>query len=128
MSEYTKQAEQFAAKHGVKLKVLASLWGRHFPEDKVARHIFKMKISRRGKSYTFEFGQSIANGAEEPDMYSVLACLTKSDPEDFEWFCKNYGYDTDSRTAERTYKAVCKEWAAVERLFGDVLDELQEIN
>lgn len=61
-------------------------------------------------------------------MYSVLACLTKCDPETFERFCDNYGYNEDSRSAEKTYKAVCKEWKAVERLFGDILEEFLEIS
>jgi len=63
----------------------------------------------------------------EPTMYDVLTCLTKYDPETFENFCSEYGYDEDSRTAERTYKAVCKEYEAVDRLFSDVMEELQEI-
>ena len=91
------------------------------------RHIFPCKLSRNGKSYSFKFGQSIAAGAEPPTMYDVLACITKYDPNSFENFCSEFGYDTDSRTAEKTYKAVCREWKGVERLFADILEELQEI-
>lgn len=45
----------------------------------------------------------------------------------FEDFCNDFDYDTDSRTAERTYKAVCREYKGVLRVFGDVMDKLQEI-
>lgn len=62
-----------------------------------------------------------------PSLYSVLACLTKYDPGTFEDFCGDFGYDTDSLSALRTFKAVTKEWKAVENVFGDVIDELQEI-
>ena len=60
-------------------------------------------------------------------MYDILTCLTKYNTETFEDFCAEFGYDTDSRNTEKTYKAVCKEFSAVERLFGDVMDELQDI-
>jgi len=126
MNKYINQANYFAKKHGVKLSVIsskrASMWG-----ETQIRTVFKLKISRKGKSYTFYFGQSIASGDDKPSMYDVLACLTKYDPGSFENFCSEYGYDTDSRKAEKTYKAVCKEFAAIERLFWDILDELQEI-
>jgi hypothetical protein len=127
MTEYTKQANTFAKKHGVKLSVIDTDYRKHFPDDKQARTVFKLRLQRGRKQYTFDFGQSIAAGGEEPEMYNVLTCLQKHDVGTFEDFCGDFGYDTDSRTHERIYKAVCKEYAAVDRLFGDILDELQEI-
>lgn len=126
---YQKQANDFAKKHGIKLTVIGEPeYKRYFTGDKEYRFVFKLRLTRNKKSYTFNFGQSIAAGAEEPDMYSVLTCLTRYDVGSFEDFCNEYGYDKDSRTAERTYKAVCKEYKAVDRLFGDILEELEEIN
>lgn len=125
---YTKQASEFAQKTGTKLAVIGEPeYRKYFPDDKQARYVFKLRLTRNRKRYTFNFGQSINDGTKEPTLYDVLTCLTKYDPETFENFCSEYGYDTDSRSAERTYKAVCKEWAAVERLFSDCLEELQEI-
>lgn len=131
MNEYDQRANDFAKKYGLKLSVLdvryGEMWG-----DKQKRYIFKMRLSRKRKSYTFEFGQSIMNGNQEPRMYDVLACVQKYDIGTFEDFCRSYGYDEDSRSVERTYKACCKEYAAMERLFADcdkeVWDELWEIN
>ena len=62
-------------------------------------------------------------------MYDILATLTKYDPIDFNNFCLDFGYNTDSIKALKTYKAVVKEYKAVVRLFGDgdILDELREI-
>lgn len=67
--------------------------------------------------------------AAAPSVYDVLACLTKYDPGTFEDFCSDYGYDEDSRTAERVYFAVQKEYAQLARLFtADQMEELAEIN
>ncbi len=60
-----------------------------------------------------------------PSEYSVLACLTKYDPESFEDFCSEFGYDEDSRNAERTYNAVVEEWQNVCMIWTD--DEIEEL-
>lgn len=129
LSSYELAANEFALKHGIKLTFGSPSYGSHFDDDKQSRYIFPCKLSCNGKSYSFKFGQSIAAGDERPSMYDVLACMTKYDPGTFENFCSEYGYDTDSRKAEKTYKAVCKEFAAMERLFSpEVLNEMQDIN
>lgn len=67
--------------------------------------------------------------AAVPSVYDVLACLTKYDPGTFEDFCSDYGYDEDSRTAERVYFAVQKEYTRLAKLFTpDEMEELAEIN
>jgi len=119
MSDYEKNANDFAEKYGITLKVL--------DKDYKDRWWYKIKLNRNKKSYSLWWGQGIMSGDTEPRMYDILACITKSDPEDFEWFCGNYGYDTNSRTAKKMYKSTVKEWEAVERLFGDILEELSEI-
>jgi hypothetical protein len=63
-----------------------------------------------------------------PDAYSVLTCLTKYDPGSFENFCSEYGYDTDSRRAKKTYKAVQNEYTQLCTLFTNTeLELMQEI-
>lgn len=67
--------------------------------------------------------------AAVPSVYDVLACLSKCDPGTFEDFCSDYGYDEDSRTAERVYFAVQKEYTQLARLFTpEQMEELAEIN
>jgi len=125
---YTQQAEKLAAKMNLKLSVKAVCYGKYFPEDKQERYIFTLKLQRGKKSYTFNFGQSINAGAEEPTMYDVLTCIQKYDVGTFKNFCADFGYHEDSRTAHKTYKAVCKEYAAMQRLFTpDELEQLREI-
>ena len=134
MNEYTQQAENFAAKYGVTLEILDCEYKPMWNETQ-KRSVFKLRLKRGRRSYTFEFGQSIKDGNTSPDMYSVLACLTKYDVGSFEDFCSEFGYSRydeetgrTNKQTERTYKAVCKEFAAVERLFSDCMEELQEIN
>lgn len=63
-----------------------------------------------------------------PTLYDVLACLQKYDVGTFEDFCNEFGYDTDSRIAKKTYKAVVKEYDKMCSLFNnDELEILTEI-
>ena len=128
-TSYTAQAEHFATANKIKLSVIGDPeYKKHFPEDKQERYVFKLKLSCNKKTYTFNFGQSISAGTEEPTMYDVLTCLTKYDPNTFKDFCSEYGYNEDSRVAERTYKAVVKEYNAMQRLFNpEILEQMQEI-
>lgn len=120
---YNKGAYLIANAIGLKMQILSSEYKLHFEDDIQARYVFKVRLIKGGKQYTFEFGQSISEGINEPTLYSVLACLTKYDPETFEDFCANCGYDNDSRKAEKIYKAVLKEWENLNRLFTS--DELE---
>ena len=61
--------------------------------------------------------------------YDLLVCIQKNDVGTFEDFCADFGCDTDSRRAEETYHAVCKEYQKVYKFFtAEELTELQEIS
>lgn len=64
-----------------------------------------------------------------PTPYDVLACAEKCEPDlDFERWCAEFGYDTDSRRAEETWKAVIGEWNKVRGFFTEgELEVLREI-
>ena len=65
---------------------------------------------------------------EQPTNYDILSCLQKYDIGSFEDFCNEFGYDPDSRAAEKTYNAVREEWLNVCRIWNDSeIEELQEI-
>lgn len=121
-SKYDKAVNLVAKEFGIKLKVLSSRYGLMQWDKKQQRHIFKMQLLRGRKSYTFEFGQSIMKGGEEPTLYDVLTCLQKYDVGTFEDFCSDFGY-TNEREHGKIYDAVVKEFEAMERLFND--DELE---
>lgn len=62
---------------------------------------------------------------EEPSAYNVLACMTKYDPGTLENFCSEFGYDADSKKAEKIYLAVIDEYKNLTMLFNE--EELQEM-
>jgi hypothetical protein len=65
----------------------------------------------------------------EPRNYDILSCLTKYNPGTFEDFCSEFGYDTDSRKAEKIYNAVRDEYLQLLSLFNEKeMEQLQEIN
>lgn len=136
---YTQQANDFAKKYGVKFTVFLNEteYRPYFLGDKESRYVFKCRLSRGRRSYTFHFGQSIAKGSESPDLYSVLTCLQKWDLGSFEDFCDEFGYEAYNdeytgynKKSMRIYKDCLREYDAVVRLFGDsgeCYDELCEI-
>jgi len=101
----------------------------NIPREKISyKHLLNyIRIDSRG-GFLNNGKSDIIHYPKAPTAYSVLACLTKYDPGSFENFCSEYGYDADSRRAEKTYKAVVDEYNNVSRLFSDEeLQEMQEI-
>lgn len=127
MSEYENNAIAFAKKHGIKLHILDEEFRPYFPSDTESRSVFKCRLTRKGKQYTFNFGQALNMPGEKPSMHDVLACLIKVDPGDYEDFCLEYGYESCCKTSYQTYKSVVKEWEVVNKMFSDCLEELSEI-
>ena len=84
--------------------------------------------SSKTRQMVVYFSQGSAH-TSEPTCADVLDCLasdvTGIESQSFEDWCSDLGYDTDSRTAERTYNAVYKQLNSLTRLFGN--DKLQEL-
>lgn len=134
MKDYVENARKFLEKVGAKMTInysdcVKNPWGDSGYLANAYHNQYKVIITRNGKRMTVNFTDSVYNteNGEEPTEYDILACLEKYDVGSFEDFCLEFGYDTDSRKAEKTYKAVVKEYNNVMRVFGDVIDELAEI-
>lgn len=152
ISAYEKQALHFCEKYSVHISSKLLGVKKHFNDDKEGRDVYLVTINRENrKPYVFEFGQSLVKSAAyvleekqkksifanrlslpeleklKPTAYDILACLEKSGPMSHEDFCSNYGYDTDSRKGLEVYLKVQQEASEVVRLFGDCMEELQEI-
>lgn len=134
MSEYTEQAEGFLKAHSLKFRaVYLDTRSNPFWNERpsMPRAHYRCTVWGKGRGrVSFQFWQSIKGSeiGEIPDAYSLLACVIKQDPESFETFCSEYGYDVDSRKAMQAFRAVIKEWHKVCRFFTEAeIEELQEI-
>lgn len=134
-TNYEIGAIKLAEKYGIKLSVIGQPRYKQTYSFTSQNATFKMQLRRNKKQYTFDFHQSIANGEKIPTFYDVFACLTKYDVGDFDEFCGDFGYekyDEDSnklhKNSMKIYNAVCREYKNVVRLFGDIIEELQEIS
>lgn len=78
-----------------------------------ADHVFTDDYIRMGRPYPNKDGSDYKQKRKAPRAYDILSCLTKSDPGTFEDFCADFGYNTDSRKAEKVYFAVQKEFKGV---------------
>lgn len=146
-SKYTEQAKAFLEKTNTRLDIEYIGHGPYFDDDKESRDIYRFTLTRDGRKYTSKFGQSLAHSGfafgetnmpskadilgkrQQPTEYDILACLTKHDVGSFENFCSEFGYDEDSRKAEKTYFTVQKEYSGVCLIWNSKeREQLQEIN
>lgn len=128
MDNYEKQAIDFLKSTSTEFDVEFKARDRYFDHDKQSRDIYTVTLTRGNRKYSFEFGQSISNAGIEPTPYDVLACIQKHDVGSFEDFCAEFGYDTDSRRAEKIYHAVCDEYKNVAMLWNEnEVEQLIEI-
>ena len=139
--EYEKAAETFCKETGTKITICFEDVEKSRTLSGCFNNLYIVRFDRNHKTYRVHFHDSIYNfhHNKRPTKYDVLACLTKWETGDFENFCGEYGYNiwADSpedatpegydKKSHDLYKAVLKEWQNVERVFGDVLESLQEI-
>ena len=97
----------------------------YFPGDKEVRNIYRVTITNRGQQASFKFGDSIANTQEHKPLTidSILTCVkgdyfsTKEQYPTFEDFADGFGYERDSRLAEKIYKRCLKQAEKLHRVF-----------
>jgi hypothetical protein len=131
-TDYEKQSRDFLTKHNISFKAVfkgdkCPLWDdpKHIHGD---RYLITLKRDKR--QYSFSFWNSLRDKQEgnTPTPYAVLTCIEKYDYGTFEDFCCEFGYDIDSRKAEKTYKEVVKQYKKVVAFFtASEIEELQEI-
>lgn len=131
-----QQAADFLVKHGIRFS--AKLVNKKLQEwegnERKSNH-FVVTLENENRRVSFDFFDSVNNfnaGKTELDAYSVLACCSGDYhcPETFEEFCSEFGYDADSRKAEKTFKACQKQSAKLKKIFDtqEMVDDLMEIN
>lgn len=141
MNDYERQAKDFLKKHNAKITISFVAYKPYFTDDKESRNVYRVRIDRNRKTMYITFGDSLENTkkGKRPSVYSILACLEKYPVYSFEDFCSEYGYkmyadypeEADkygyNKESYRIFRACEKQYAQVERLFSDCLEELREI-
>ena len=89
--------------------------------DAGASH-WRCTLTLNGKRMTVPFSQGSAH-TFPPTLADVLNCLALDasgfeNAGDFASWCGEYGYDTDSRKAEKIYKTVGRQAASLKSLLG----------
>ena len=85
---------------------------------------WKCILDRAGTPFVrLFFSKGYAHHGAQPELDEVLDCLASDatgieNARSFDEWCGEYGYDTDSRRAERTYKLCCKQAERLRNLLG----------
>lgn len=140
-NEYDKQAREFLRKAGAKMSICRVEIVDRFPTDdsdsgRGYRWKYRVTIRRAGKSYSFDFYDSIRAYMDDdrPRPYDILASVEKYEPFGDVWdFAAEYGYTIDSRDSynrvQCIYNACTKQYKRLLDIFGEALmDDLREIS
>ena len=94
-----------------------------------------VKVTNGKKSFSFDFWGSIMHpeiSNDQENIFALYCALSDglSAKEGFENFCHEFGYDSDSRKAEKIYNSCKKSLTKIERVFDcdlyDLINEIQE--
>ena len=84
---------------------------------------WRVELRYRGRRLTTDFyGGSAVENITAADVLSSLILDANAGDQSFEDFCGDFGYDEDSRTAERTWRACAAMVPRLRRFLGDDYD------
>ncbi len=112
----------------LKIKAKAEYSSKPLPEgwgDPQAS-AWKVRLTFEKRSLTVDFFTGSAH-RDAPNAADVLSCLCSDvscGEESFEDFCSSLGYDSDSRKAEKTWKACSRMAPKVRKFLGEHFDEV----
>lgn len=140
-NEYKEKAEKFLRDTNTVIYIekavpqTTPLWVK-----KGEKHGVDYSVRLKNSKHCFDFhywgsisdAERISHGewrGTEPNAYHILSCLgINMGNVSFSEFCDNFGYDTDSITAEKTFNACINEYNNLKKLFTQSeLEKLAEI-
>lgn len=136
-TDYQQQAIDFLSKTQTTMSVAHTL-ENNCPTWDNEKHIhgneYKITFKRGKKSASIKFWnsyQDILDGDIPPSAYDVLANIANGQYDDlltFDQWCDDYGYNSDSRKAFRTYQLCVKQAIKLKTIWSaKELELLQEI-
>lgn len=129
-----KTIQEFIEENGITSKAVRleeRMDGNESDWDKNARH-FQVTLYRGGHntgkgpevarmSVPFSQGSAHVKNPTASDVLDCLAMDASGEQSDFESWAADYGYDTDSRKAEATFKAVQTQTIRLQKFLGRAL-------
>ena len=145
VSTYETEARDFMTRNKIKMSItFKDREVNRFWNENTKRNRYSVYIQNTDTNETMcvIFWDSVYDTEHNitPTCYDILACLTKYDPGEYEEFCSEFGYETETEnqfgrftrneTAYKIWRACCDEWKKVKRVFGEgeMLEELREIS
>lgn len=119
---------EFIVKHGIRMKCRTATSNPHMEGGDRMDH-WKCTLTRGRSRMGVTFSMGSGHNGREPKVADVLSSLALDasgyeNNKDFESWAGEYGYDTDSRSAHKTFNAVKKEVAKLKKFVGSAYDEL----
>lgn len=121
---------QFAAKNRISMRVE---WEASRPDKlmpKMSRHFrCVLRCLETSKRMTVHFSQGDAH-TKEPTVEDVLSCLAsdaagwENSGGSFQEWCREYGYEEDSREALKVFSAIERQVRSLRNLVGYAYEEL----
>jgi hypothetical protein len=124
------EIKTFITNNNIKIEVEYADDNPNFVDEKTRMNHYKTVLMLGKKQMTVPFSMGVGL-THEPTAYDVLTCLqmdatTYVNDYSFEDFCSEYGYDTESRKAERTYKVILRQSEKLKNFLGDKFEEFME--
>ncbi len=124
-----KNTKEFTAKNKITSTAEWADSNPHMPDSQNMDH-WKVTLRRDRKRLTVYFYMGYAHSGKQPQADDVLDCLASDsagleNARDFEDWAAEYGYDADSRKAEKIYRVVERQTAKLKGFLGeDLYNEL----
>ncbi len=93
-------------------------------QQKAHPYTVKLKYDDRQMTIPFFMGSALTHEPTDEDVMICLIADYSVTDETFEEFCANFGYDEDSRKAEKIYKQCVRNGKKIKKLLGPDLDSV----
>lgn len=108
------------------IRISSTYGGVDIPDDFKNSDPWKVTLKYARAQMTIPFYKGAGHYGAEPTIEEVLDCLLMDysswdSANDFEDWANEFGYDTDSRKAEKIYKKVEKQSRRLKQFLGDDL-------
>lgn len=123
--ENVKSLNEFVKENKISIKVEWVDNNPNMADDFKGDH-WKVVLRINKRQFTTYFSKGYGHNGAEPQVNEVLDCLASDaagydNARDFEDWASEYGYDTNSRKAEKIYNTIAKQAKKLEAFLGSDL-------